>query len=352
MDNLYAIIMAGGNGERFWPLSTPERPKQFLDIFGGKTLLRHAVDRLEGLVPPERIFVVTAQRFAEMTRAELPMLPVENLVCEPCRRNTAAAAAVACALALRRGGPNAVGCILTADHLISPPDVFRQTLADAAELAARTDSVITMGIVPTRPETGYGYIELGERDGEGSIFHRALGFVEKPCAEVAARYVESGRYLWNSGMFIWRASFLRAAYSEHAPDFLPLIDGVVSTADVASYINSIYPSLRSTSIDYAVMEKLHDIIVAESRFDWDDVGAWTSIGAHFPKDPSGNTLLGNVVLRDTSDSVVVSEDGHLTVVMGLEDAVVVHTPAATLVCAKSQLHRLREICSLDQSGRN
>ena len=342
----YAIIMAGGNGERFWPLSTSARPKQFLELFGGKALIRHAVDRLEGFVPPERIFVVTAERFVDLTRQVLPMVPSENIVGEPCRRDTAAAVAVACGLVLRKGGPDAVGCILTADQLIAPPERFRRTLSDAVALAERTDAVVTMGIVPTRPETGFGYIECGPRvDADTqTVFHDVRRFVEKPDVATARFFLSQGTFLWNAGMFIWKVSVMRDAYVRHAADLAPLIDAVAGEAEVSSALARIYPGLRAISVDFAIMEHLDRILVAESRFDWDDVGSWTAVEHHFPQDAAGNTCVGETVLMDVTDSVVVNVPdavGHRVAVMGLSDIVVVHTDRTTFVCRKADLGKMK-----------
>lgn len=344
--NAYAIIMAGGNGERFWPLSTPERPKQFLDLFGGKALIRHAVDRLEGFIPSERIFVVTADRFVDLTREVLPMLPAENVIGEPCRRDTAAAVAVACGLVLRKGGPDAVGCILTADQLISPAEIFRQTLADAVAMAADSDAVVTMGIAPARPETGFGYIECGARveSATRTVFHGVRRFVEKPDEPTARFYLAQGNFLWNAGMFVWKASAMRDAYRRHAADLAPLIDAVAESPEIRDAVVRIYPGLRSISVDFAVMEHMERILVAESRFTWDDVGSWTAVEHHFPQDAEGNTCVGETVLDDVSNAVVVNLDdpSHRVAVLGLSDVVVVHTATTTFVCRKADLPKMKD----------
>lgn len=345
MASAYAIIMAGGNGERFWPLSTPERPKQFLDLFGGRALIRQSVERLAGLIPPERTFVVTAERFVAFTREALPMLPPENVIGEPCRRDTAPAAATACGLVMKHGGADAVGCVLTADHLITPEETFRKTLADAIATASGTDAIVTMGLVPTRPETGFGYIECGPRADTGTqtVFHDVRRFVEKPNMETARFYLATGGFLWNSGMFIWKASTLREAFLENAPDIAPLIDAVAK-GDPAAAVNEFYPGLRSISFDFAVMEHAKKILVAESRFDWDDVGSWTAVEHHFPQDESGNTIVGAAKVTGTAGSVILNAaEGRRLVVAGLEDVVVVQTPDATLVCSRDQLKNLRSI---------
>ncbi len=347
MTSAYAIILAGGNGERFWPMSTPERPKQFLSLFGGKPLIRHAVDRLEGLIPSNRIFVITSERFIAQTHAALPMLPIENIVGEPCRRDTAAAVATACGIVLREGGPTAIGCILTADQLIEPVSVFQQTLTDAVAVASRNDAIVTMGIPPTRPDTGFGYIEEGEpivSDTE-TTFRTVKRFVEKPDEATAVRYLANGGFLWNSGMFIWKAGMMRAAFRKHAPDISVLLEAVAVSDDVKATIDRFYPGLRPISIDFAVMEHLHDILVAESRFTWDDVGSWVAVEHHFPRTEDGNTTIGASVVQKATSSIVVNTTtkGHLVAVAGVKDIVVVHTATATLVCHKDELKNMKAL---------
>ncbi|MBO7482495.1 MAG: mannose-1-phosphate guanylyltransferase [Kiritimatiellae bacterium] len=341
----YAVILAGGNGERLWPLSTPGRPKQFVDLFGGKPLIRHAVDRLEGLIPPERVLVITAERLVALTREALPGVPAENIIGEPCRRDTAAAVAVACGLVMRLGGPDAVGCILTADQLIDPAEKFRRTLGDAIEAAAKTGAIVTMGIVPTYPATGFGYIESGAQAdlGTATRFDEVVRFVEKPDAATAERYLATGRFSWNAGMFIWKASAMKAEFEANAPDIAKLIGKVAESADVAGTLASEYPSIRAISVDYAVMEKTRNILVAKSEFGWDDVGSWLAIPGRFGSDGEGNTRIGRTAVLGTSGSIVVSDGSHLTAVLGMEDVVVVHTADATLVCPKSRLGELKSL---------
>ena len=346
MVKAYAVIMAGGGGERLWPVSTPDRPKQFVDIFDGKPLIRHAFDRLRGLIPPERVLVVTASRLVPMTRRALPEVPSANIVGEPCRCDTAAAVAVSCGLVTRLGGPSAVGCILTADQLMKPERDFRATLKDAISAAAKFDSIVTMGIVPDRPATGYGYIECGSRVSAGTktVFYSVKRFVEKPDEATARRYLKAGRFRWNAGMFIWRAEVMADAFASAAPDFSPLIASVASARSVTAVLRRAYPTLRAISVDFAVMEKAKSILVAESRFKWDDVGSWQAISNHFPADSNGNVCLGKTALMDAHDSIVVSSSGnHVTAVLGLSDIVVVQTPGATLVCPRSRAQDVKKL---------
>ena len=343
--NAYAVIMAGGGGERLWPVSTPQRPKQFVELFGGKPLIRHALDRLRGLIPPERTLVVTGESLVAMTRRALPEVPAANIVGEPCRRDTAAAVAVACGLVARLGGPDAVGCILTADQLMTPPAAFRDTLRDAIRAAAKFDAIVTMGIVPDRPATGYGYIECGKPVDAGTKtrFFEARRFVEKPDERTARHYLKTSRFRWNAGMFIWRARVMADAFAAAAPDFSPLIASVGSAKSVSALLRRAYPPLRAISVDFAVMEKTKNILVAESQFKWDDVGSWQSVPNHFAADADGNVRLGRTALLDAHDSIVVSSEGHLTAVVGMSDVVVVHTPDATLVCPRSRAQDVKKL---------
>lgn len=343
----YGIILAGGNGERFWPLSTSARPKQFVDIFDGRPLIRHAVDRLQGLIPPERTLVITASRLVAATRQALPMVPRANIIGEPCRRDTAAAVAVAVGLVKRLGGADAVGCILTADHLIKPVAAFRKALKDAMLVAAKTDSIVTMGIVPTFAATGFGYLEQGVRVdcGRSTEFHAVKRFVEKPDAKTAARYLKSGRFRWNSGMFIWRAAVLEQAFRDVAADFVALIEAVSRTKRVESVLSRVYPEMRTISVDFAVMERVRDLLVANGTFKWDDVGSWLALPNHFARDDAGNTILGRVAALDVWQSIVVSTEDRPTAVIGLDNVVVVHTASGTLVCAKNRVQDIKKLLS-------
>lgn len=344
----YAVIMAGGSGERFWPLSTSARPKQFVSIFGGRPLIRHAVDRLEGLVPPERIIVVTAAALVEATCEACPSVPAGNIIGEPMRRDTAAACALSLGLVKARD-PDGVAAILTADQLMADVAGFRRTLADAFSVAASSDAIVTIGIVPTYPATGFGYIEGGDECdfGVGTRMRRALRFVEKPDEATASGYIETGRFRWNSGMFIWSVATMGGAFASHAPQLVPLIEAAATAASgemLDERLAAIYPGLAKISLDYAVMEKCGNIIMAEGDFGWDDVGSWPSIAAHIPADGNGNIALGRVVAEDSRDNIVVNTaDGRVLAVLGCSDMVVVQTPTATLVCPKGDAQNLKSL---------
>lgn len=332
--NVFAIIIAGGSGERLWPLSTPERPKQFVELFGGKPLIRHAMDRLAGFVAPSNVLVVTAKSLVAQTKKALPALPAENILAEPCRRNTAPAVALATREAKKRGGSDAVCCILTADQLMEPEAEFRKALKKAVTLAYRGRKIVTLGIKPTYAATGFGYIDTAAKPPR---------FVEKPDAKKAARFLKKGTFLWNSGMFIYRADVMEAALREFAPDTARLMD--------AKDWKRIYPSLESISIDYAVMEKSKDIAVVPASFKWDDVGSWNSVPGRFEHDADGNTRIGKTAVYDVKDSVVISTSDHLTALVGMKDVVVVHTDKVTLVCARSKAQDVKKLVGEIAAGR-
>lgn len=350
--DLWAVIMAGGRGERFWPVGRAARPKQFVDLFGGKPLVAHAVDRLRGLVPPERVLVVTSRDLVAATRKALPALPPGQILGEPCARDTAAACATATAWVRARGGDAATLAILTADHLIADAAGFRRVLADAAAFAARRPVLALVGIRPVRPATGYGYVELGAPCAGAGLprgFRKVKRFVEKPNLGAAATYVASGRFVWNSGMFVWRAGTFLAALAAHAPRLAAAADRLAAAfagppRALAAALDREYASLEKISVDYAVMEKADNLVAARGDFGWDDVGAWPSAGDHLPHDPDGNALAGRVETLAAKGGVFVNaEPGHLLAVMGAEDLVVVHTADATLVCTREAAPGLKAL---------
>lgn len=329
--DFYAVILSGGSGERFWPLSTPERPKQFLTVFGGKSLLRQSVDRLKGLVPPANILVVTGDSLAEATYAELPEIPRENVICEPCRRDTAAAVAVACTEVARRGGKDAVAAVLTADHLMKNEKAFRKILSAAAKAADTSGCIVTMGVKPTFPATGFGYIRIGAKaaDINGVEVCKAARFVEKPDLKTARRYLKSGNYAWNAGMFVWKVQVLEESLARHAPHLCGITVGD-------------YGNLPKISFDYAVMEKARNVLVTTGDFGWDDVGTWTSAEKHFTTDGRGNSVRGASVLLDCSNSVAVSE-GPSIAALGVDNLVIVSTKDSVLVASKDRAQDIKKL---------
>ncbi|NLL83779.1 MAG: mannose-1-phosphate guanylyltransferase [Lentisphaerae bacterium] len=345
---VYAVIMAGGRGERFWPLSTAERPKQFLTLFGGKTLLAQAVERLEGVIPTERILVITSADLVELTRSEAPALLPDNVIGEPCGRDTAAACALACALVERRD-PDGVVCILTADQIMRDVVAFRRTLSDAAVVAATHDVIVTLGIVPTSPATGFGYIRaVGEFTAPTATpFLEVESFVEKPDLATAERYLAEGGYFWNAGMFIWRTSVMHRALAKFTPVleamYRRLVEAPAGTAAELAIINEIYPGLERISVDYAVMEHSTNLVVARSDFGWDDVGTWGSAADHLPVCESGNALVGKCFTLDATNNVVVAADGGEVALLGVEGLVVVQHKGKTLVCSKDRAQDIKKL---------
>jgi len=346
MKHAYAVILAGGSGERFWPLSTKARPKQFISLFGGRPLLSLAVERLQGLIPADRIFIITAERLVEDTAAAAWNVPRANIIGEPCKRDTAPAIAVACGLVQQRD-PEGVVCILTADQLMSDVETFRLTLSDSIKVAAREEVIVTMGIQPDYAATGFGYIEAGDglETRTVTLFNKAQRFVEKPDAYTAARYVESGNYYWNAGMFIWKTGTMRKALGEHAPELAQLSDCVSeagSPGELDALLRQVYPSLRAISIDYAVMEHATNIVMARGSFGWDDVGSWPSVAGHFSADLDGNVVIGSCEQMEAQNNIVVSEN-RLTALIGVRGLVVVQSENATLICPRERSEEVKKL---------
>lgn len=346
LEHAYAVILAGGRGERFWPLSTARRPKQVLALFGGRTLLAMAVDRLQGLLDPSHVFVITSQDLVEVSREAAPMLPPANVIGEPMGRDTAAACALAMAVVKARD-PDGAFCVLTADHIVGNLDVFQNTLRQSIGLALQEDVLVTMGITPAFPSTGYGYIESGEAlaSRDRIAFCRAKRFVEKPDLATAERYLAEGRYFWNSGMFIWSV----AAFERALASFRPALHAMclrlapsIGGPDFGAALAREYAGIERISVDYAIMEHATNIVMARGTFAWDDVGTWPALGAHFDRDAGGNVCVGQCEVLDGKDNVVVSPH-RLTALLGVNDLVVVQAEGATLVCPKSRAQDVKKL---------
>lgn len=345
----YAVILAGGRGERFWPMSTSRRPKQLLSLVGDRPLLAQSVARLEGLIPPERILILTAADLVEATRNAVPELPPENVIGEPVGRDTAPAVALSCALVKHRDA-DAAFCILTADHIIGDLVQFRFTLQQGLTLAHEEDVLITIGIKPSFPSTGFGYIQSGadSRDREGVVFKDALRFVEKPDQATAEEYLLSGQYHWNSGMFIWSVKTLEENLRRHTEQLGPFLDAVADLLDrneFQSGLAALFEPLQKISIDYAVMEKAERILMAEGSFSWSDVGSWPALAEHFDPDESENTLVGDAVVLDSARNIVVSGN-RLTALLGVEELVVVQAEKATLICPRNRAQDIKQLVAL------
>ncbi len=330
----WLVIMAGGAGERFWPMSRRKKPKQLLPIVGKQTMIQETITRLKPLFAPARIMVVTNAAQAAEVRRQLPQ--VRHIIAEPAGRNTAPCIGLAAAM-IRRHDPDAVMAVVPADGWIGKVDRYRQVFREALEFAAQQDALITMGIRPTRPHTGYGYIQLGDRINKR--FWKALRFVEKPDRVTAERYFTSGRYRWNAGIFVWSLRAITAAYRRHQPVMWTQLEQIQDGRSM----KRIYPQLEKVSVDYAIMEKAANVIVANGDFPWDDVGDWAAVARHFAADAAGNVARGAFAGVDASGCVAFSSADHLIGVVGVHDLVVVHTPDATLVCPKSQSQKVRDL---------
>jgi len=340
--------MAGGRGERFWPQSRQARPKHLLPIVGTQPMVTQTVARLEGLVPPEQVFILTNIEHVAAVRAACPNIPSEQIIGEPVGRDTAAAAALA-ALLVRRRDPAGVLALLPADAAIHNDAGFRASLGAAFATATKEDSILTIGVKPSYPATGYGYLRCGKKLGEqtGQPWFKVDKFVEKPNLATAEGYLAQGGYFWNVGMFITRASVLLAAFQQHAPAIAAgmeeLDQRLTGGATLTETLAAVYPGLLKISVDYAVMEKATNVAVFEAAFDWDDVGEWPALVRHATADAAGNVIRGHAALYEARDNIVISEGGHLVALLGVQDLVVVQTPDATLVCPKSRAQDLKKL---------
>ena len=343
---LHAMIMAGGSGTRFWPKSRRDRPKQLLRLFGDATMLQQTVARIEPLVPGERVVIVTGANQAEATHAQLPELPPENIVAEPCPRDTAACVGLA-AWIVRRKDPLGTMIVMPADHVIEPAAVFLATVQAASSVIENDPTaLITFGIKPTRPETGYGYIERGEllETREGIAVNRVVQFREKPDRATAESFVAAGNFAWNSGIFVWKARTILDELERHRPQLaaaLTRVGAALGSASEREVIALEYPRMERAPIDKAVMEKAANVLVLEVRYDWNDVGDWRSLADLLPQDPQGNAIQGDVLAHETTNSIIISDDGGLIATLGLDDVVVVQSGKATLVARRSQLDKLK-----------
>ena len=339
LEKAYAVIMAGGKGERFWPLSNSQTPKQVLPLVSEKPMLAMTVDYIRALIPPERVLIITSAALVEVTRRALPELPPENVVGEPFGRDTAAAVALGSALVKARC-PDGVFCVLTADHVIGDLDIFHATIREGLDYALTHDVLMTIGIPPAFPSTGFGYIDSGdviETDGTVPL-RSARGFVEKPDAATAQGYVTAGNFFWNSGMFIWSVAALQSALGKFQPHLLAMADRlepVVWSDARDQHLAEEYGQLDKISVDYAIMEKADNIVMARGGFAWSDIGSWPALCEHFQPDGSGNTILGLCETVASHDNVVVSRD-RLTALIGVSDLVVVQAEGATLICPKDR----------------
>jgi mannose-1-phosphate guanylyltransferase len=341
---LYTVILAGGRGERFWPLSRLDRPKQLLALNGERTMLAETIDRVLPLVPMERTYVVTGSHLERAVREALPALKKENLLAEPCGRNTCMAIGLAAA-EIGRQDPDAVMLVLSADHRIDPADRLRGILAFGAELAKSEQALITIGITPTRAETGYGYIEVGETlrtEGNLTAF-RVAGFKEKPEPQQAQVYYYGRKHLWNAGMFVWSVPSIWRALEEHCPAHFSALENCRKHPGDSEVRKTGYDEVPDISIDFAVLEKAQNVITIKADLVWDDVGSWLALDRLREPDREGNVKVGKVIAVDSSESVIYNEADGLIATLGVSDLVIVRSGSVTFVAHKSRVNQIRNL---------
>ena len=349
---LCALIMAGGKGTRFWPLSTEEKPKQFLNLIGEKTMIQMTVDRIKPIVPIERIFISTGQMYVDLVKEQLPELPEKNIIVEPEGRNTAPCIALS-AFVINRYYNDATMVVLPSDHLIKDENEFRDIIGNADKfIKKKQESIITLGMQPSRPETGYGYIKYSfDEDKIDKLDnHRVIKvdeFVEKPNKEKAELYISEGNYLWNGGMFLWNINNILNQIKKYSPKTYNALEKVESVEEskLQETINNSYKFTESISIDYAVLEKSNDIYVIPSDFGWDDVGSWEALDRYREKDELGNILVGDTKALYGTNNLVISS-GQSIVVDGLSDIYVIENDGKILVGHKSNVANVKELKSI------
>ena len=356
--NNYCVIMAGGVGSRFWPFSRNHKPKQFLDFFGtGRSLLQMTIDRFRPIVPIENILIVTNVLYRDQVLEQIPDLKAEQVLCEPARRNTApciayAAARIQAMEAMRPKGERRKARIVVApsDHLILQEDTFRQTIQQGFDFIDKNDALLTLGMKPTRPETGYGYIQMGDEakgdEARGKGICKVKAFTEKPNLELAKVFLESGDFLWNSGIFIWSLDSILNAFHAYLPEMANKFaegENVMGTPEEDAFIQTMFPTCPNISIDYGVMEKAQNVYVIPSDFGWSDLGTWGSLYELSDKDENENvTLHSDATYYDSHGNIVTLPKGHLAVVQGLEDCIVAESDGVLLICKRDAEQQIRQ----------
>ncbi len=340
---LFAVIMAGGVGSRFWPRSKEKKPKQLIRIFGENTMIQDTVKRLEGLIANDHIYIVTNKTQKMRVKEQLPQIPEENIIDEPFGKNTAVCIGLA-SIIIKNKNPDAVTITLPSDHLIKDEEQFRKCLYTAAEFAYKSKGLVTIGITPNRPETGYGYIQFDEKGIDNNIY-KVLTFAEKPNLATAKQFIESGDFLWNSGIFIWHVETILEEIRKHLPDLsegLDKIEECIGTNDFEKQVVLVYGQLKSISIDYGVMEKSDNVYLTKADFYWNDVGNWEAVYEISEKNEDGNSIIGDVYTEKTFSSYIFSPR-KFTAVIGVENLVIINTSQALLVCNRNNAQDVREV---------
>ncbi|GHO86017.1 mannose-1-phosphate guanylyltransferase [Dictyobacter formicarum] len=346
MKHLNAVILAGGSGTRLWPLSTPSFPKQFLPLPSGQSMIQETLDRVAPLVTPEQSWVVTGQNMADLVQEHLPTVPASHILREPMGRNSAPAIAWAAA-SIARQDPDAIMAIFSADAVITQVESLRQTLGLAYELAEQ-GKLVTIGIQPTSPETGYGYIRFADEMAQGNGYRafQVERFVEKPNLETAQNYLDDGHYVWNAGIFIWSVKAILAEFEAHLPQVAKQIQTIVDavpTEHAQATLASLWPEIQSISIDYGILEKTQNLAVIPAHLGWNDVGNWQQYGALFPCDDQGIHAVGSHIGLGSQNVIVYNNTRRRVYTIGLEDMIVVEMDDVTVICHKTHVHRVKEL---------
>ena len=340
-----AVIMAGGKGERFWPKSRTNLPKQFLNISGNKSMIQQTISRLEKLIDISHIFIVTNELYAELIRAQIPNLPTENIIIEPIGRNTAPCVGLA-SLIIEEKFSDSTMVVLPSDHIIENEEGFVKILRTAVEVAQEDGNLVTLGIKPSYPETGYGYIESTKQIQKINDLdvHKVNKFVEKPDLKTAQSYLDSGNFFWNSGIFIWKTAIIRGFIQELMPDMHDVLETIKEAFkdnyDRNEIIRNEFYKMPDQSIDYGIMEKVNNIFVIPCVFGWDDVGSWTALDRINDRDEHGNVIKGNILNLDTKRCIIES-NGKLIATLGIEDLIIVDTEDVTLICTKDKAQEVK-----------
>ncbi len=348
----YVAIMAGGIGSRFWPASRVKRPKQFLDILGcGKSLIRLTFERFLNVCPTENIFIVTNGMYKDLVLEHLPELTADQILCEPSRNNTGPCVAYT-AFKLFHLNPNANFIVAPSDHIVLKEAAFVNYLEQALTFTAKNDAIVTLGIQPTRPDTGYGYINFSD---SGSAVHKVVDFKEKPDKATAETYLESGDYLWNAGIFVWKAATVIQQFKKYAPEIHDILgEGApfYNTPDEQDFIDKAYPTTPNISVDYAIMEKSDNVYTIPSEFGWSDLGTWASLFAESDKDEQGNVVNGEAIfLNEVSNSLVRMPKGKLLVAKGLDDFIIVDEGDVLMIYPKSKEQEVKAVTQMLKENR-
>ena len=344
----HLVIMAGGVGSRFWPMSTTDRPKQFIDVLGvGRSLLQLTLDRFKGICAPENVWIVTNQKYFELVKEQLPEVPVGNILCEPCRRNTAPCIAYV-SWRIKSQDPKANIVVTPSDHIVADEVEFRRVVKSCLKFTGETDAIITLGMKPNRPETGYGYIQadLSTSSPRNKEIYRVDKFREKPDLETAMSYIQQNNFFWNAGIFIWSVSTIVNAFRVYQPALSKIFEGlmdVYGTDQEQVMIDKLYPECENISVDYAIMEKAEEIFVCPADFGWSDLGTWGSLLAQTKRDLYGNSCIGpNITMFDSHNCIVHTTGERKVVVQGLDDCIVAEKDGMLLICKLSEEQRIKQ----------